>query len=43
MIVTDKLRSYSAAIRAIGGVDRHSTGRCLNNRAENSNHPFRRL
>ena len=42
MIVTDKLRSYSAAIRAIGRVDRHSTDRWLNNRAENSHQPFRR-
>jgi putative transposase len=42
VIVTDKLRSYSAAIRAIGSVDRHSTGRWLNNRAENSHQPFRR-
>jgi putative transposase len=42
VIVTDKLRSYGAAIRAIGGVERHSTGRWLNNRAENSHQPFRR-
>jgi putative transposase len=42
VIVTDKLRSYSAAARAIGSLDRHSTGRWLNNRAENSHQPFRR-
>jgi putative transposase len=42
VIVTDKLRSYSAAIRAVSGVDRHLTGRWLNNRAKNSHQPFRR-
>ena len=42
LIVTDKLRSYGAALRAIGCIDRHSTGRWLNNRAEYSHQPFRR-
>jgi putative transposase len=42
LIVTDKLRSYGAALRAIRCIDRHSTSRWLNNRAENSHQPFRR-
>lgn len=41
-IVTDRLRSYSAAMRAIGITDRQFCGRWLNNRAENSHQPFRR-
>lgn len=41
-IVTDRLRSYRAAMKAIGNADRHKTGRWLNNRAENSHQPFRR-
>ena len=41
-IVTDGLRSYDAAMREIGNVDRQETGRWLNNRAENSHLPFRR-
>jgi putative transposase len=41
-IVTDKLRSYGAALREIGAADRQETGRWLNNRAENSHLPFRR-
>ena len=41
-IVTDKLRSYGAALKEIGGVDRQETGRWVNNRAENSHLPFRR-
>ena len=41
-IVTDKLRSYGAAMRSIGNADRQKTGRWLNNRAENSHLPFRR-
>jgi len=35
-IVTDKLRSYSAALRELGLSDRHLTGGRSNNRAENS-------
>ncbi|RYH07225.1 IS6 family transposase [Tropicimonas sp. IMCC6043] len=42
VFVTDKLRSYSAALREVGAVDRQETGRWLNNRAENSHLPFRR-
>ncbi|SDM04299.1 IS6 family transposase [Aliiruegeria lutimaris] len=42
VIVTDCLRSYSAALREIGAADRQETGRWLNNRAENSHLPFRR-
>ena len=41
-IVTDGLRSYPAAMRDLGNVDRHDMGRWLNNRAENSHLPFRR-
>jgi putative transposase len=41
-IVTDGLRSYGAAMKNIGNVDRQETGRWLNNRAENSHLPFRR-
>jgi putative transposase len=42
VIVTDKLRSYGAAMKIIGNADRQETGRWLNNRAENSHLPFRR-
>ena len=41
-IVTDRLRSYSAAMKEIGAADRHEVGGRLNNRAENSHQPFRR-
>jgi putative transposase len=41
-IVTDRLRSYRAAMKAIGIVGRQQCGRWLNNRAENSHQPFRR-
>ncbi|MEM1154560.1 MAG: IS6 family transposase [Pseudomonadota bacterium] len=41
-IVTDRLRSYGAAIKDIGNVDRREVGRHLNNRAGNSHLPFRR-
>ncbi len=41
-IVTDGLRAYSAAMKAIGNSDRQEVGRGLNNRAENSHQPFRR-
>ena len=40
--VTDRLRSYLAAMKEIGNADRHEVGRRLNNRAENSHQPFRR-
>ena len=42
VIVTDKLRSYGAAMKVIGNASRQETGRWLNNRAENSHLPFRR-
>ncbi|MGJ3230735.1 MAG: IS6 family transposase [Oceanicaulis sp.] len=41
-VVTDRLRSYGAAMREIGNGSRQQTGRHLNNRAENSHLPFRR-
>jgi transposase-like protein len=42
-IVTDGLRSYKAAIRELGCLDRHHPGRLRdNNRAENSHLPVRR-
>jgi len=42
VIVTDRLRSYVAALKEIGAAHRQETGRWLNNRAENSHLPFRR-
>ena len=42
ILVTDKLRSYGAAMKDIGNADMQETGRWLNNRAENSHLPFRR-
>ena len=42
VIVTDKLRSYRAALREIGMVKLQEYGRWANNRAENSHQPFRR-
>ena len=42
IIVTDKLRSYRAAMMVIGNADWQETGRWVNNRAENSHLPFRR-
>jgi putative transposase len=41
-IVTDRLRSYGAALRDLGIGGRQTTGRWENNRAENSHQPFRR-
>ena len=41
-IVTDRLRSYRAALQVIGNADAQTCGRWLNNRAENSHQPFRR-
>jgi putative transposase len=41
-LVTDGLRSYGAALKDIGGVERQEVGRWVNNRAENSHQPFRR-
>ncbi len=40
--ITDKLRSYGAALKDLGAADRQDTGRWMNNRAENSHLPFRR-
>ncbi len=42
VIVTDRLRSYRAAMQSIGIADRQVCGRWLNNRSENSHQPFRR-
>src|SRR6056297_2886359 len=42
VIVTDGLKSYPAAMREIGNLERREMGRWLNNRAENSHLPFRR-
>ncbi len=41
-IVTDRLRSYRAAMTLIGNKDIQVTGRWKNNRRENSHLPFRR-
>src|SRR3974390_2795648 len=41
-LVTDDLRSYSAAARELGIERRHERGRWKNNRAENSHQPTRR-
>ncbi|NQV21928.1 MAG: IS6 family transposase, partial [Rhodospirillales bacterium] len=42
LIVTDRLRSYGAAMKVIGVTDLQLWGQWLNNRAENSHQPFRR-
>ena len=42
VLVTDKLRSYGAAMKDFGVADRQATGRWPNNRAENSHLAFRR-
>ncbi len=41
-VVTDRLRSYRAAMIVIGNAADQTCGRWLNNRAENSHQPFRR-
>jgi putative transposase len=41
-IVTDGLRSYPAAMRTLGNLDRREMGQWKNNRAENSHLSFRR-
>ncbi|SDD52005.1 DDE domain-containing protein [Ruegeria marina] len=41
MIVTDRLRSYGAALKDLGANHRQETGRWLNNRAATSHLPFR--
>ncbi|NQU56100.1 MAG: DDE-type integrase/transposase/recombinase, partial [Rhodospirillales bacterium] len=42
IVVTDRLRSYGAAMNEIGNGADQECGRWLNNRAENSHQPFRR-
>ena len=42
IIVTDRLRSYGAAMREIGCIEKQDVGKWKNNRAENSHLPFRR-
>jgi putative transposase len=41
-IVSDRLRSYCAALKDLGRGDDREMGRWMNNRAENSHLPFRR-
>ena len=41
VVVTDRFKSYGAAMKVIGNARRQMTGRRLNNRAENSPLPFR--
>src|SRR5271168_409781 len=42
-VVTDKLRSYGAAMKVVGNADQQECERrWINNRAENSHQPFRR-
>jgi len=40
--VSDRLRTYGAALKDLGPGDDREMGRWLNNRAENSHLPFRR-
>ena len=42
VFVTDRLRSYRAALTDVGMARRQETGRWLNNRVENSHQPLRR-
>ena len=42
VIVTNRLRSYRAALKVIGNSTNQESGRWFNNRAENSHQPFRR-
>ena len=42
MLVTDRLRSYGAALKDLGRGDDREMGRRASNRAENSHLPFRR-
>ncbi|MDP3495967.1 MAG: DDE-type integrase/transposase/recombinase, partial [Hyphomonadaceae bacterium] len=41
-VVTDGLRSYTAAMKEIGNAEDQEVGRWVNTRAENSHQPFRR-
>jgi putative transposase len=43
VIITDRLRSYRAAMNVLGNQKLQGTKRWANNRAENSHQPFRRL
>ncbi|MFV2093530.1 MAG: transposase, partial [Hyphomicrobiales bacterium] len=43
VIITDKLRSYGAAMKVIGNAQKQETGRWLNNRGENFYLPFQRI
>ncbi len=40
VIVTDRFRSYGAAMKVIGSINKQEIGRWKNNRAENSHLPF---
>ena len=42
VIVTDRLKSYRAAMNVIGNAAAQTCGQWFNNRAENSHQPFRR-
>ena len=42
VIVTDRLKSYGAAMKELGHAAKQSIGRGLNNRCENSHQPLRR-
>lgn len=42
ILVTDRLRSYGAALKDLGRGDDREMGRWANNRAENTHLPFRR-
>ena len=42
VIVTDRLKSYRAAMKVISNAAAQTCGQWLNNRAENSHQPFRR-
>ena len=42
IIVSDKLKSYRAALNDLGMIQKQENGRWVNNRAENSHLPFRR-
>ena len=42
VIVTDRLKSYRAAMNVIGNAAAQTCGQWLNNRAENSPQPFQR-
>jgi putative transposase len=41
-VTTDGLRSYGAAMKALGNAEKQETGRWASNRCENSHLPFRR-